>query len=189
MASSGLSCGSWVLQGSQRVSSGLASASVLRPSRPRLLTRLRCRSTYLRVAWPFPLSSMALPAIPFSKNRGSDGTSRSLVHLPRLLLCRLRPLRLHSTSESRGIRAGFVLPPVCRPTRLPRLFSGLSTVASALGFRLLSWLGPGCLLSTDVPRAALRPLDSSFRFHRREIDFRFQFSGVSSPDGVPLSEL
>ena len=162
MASGGISCGSWVLQGSQRVSSGLVSAPVLRPSRSRLLTRLRCRSTYLRVAWPFPLSSMALPASPFAWVRWSDGTSRSLVHLPRLLLCRLRPLRLHSTSESRGIRAGFIVPPVCRPTRLPRLFSGLSTFAFALGFRLLSWLGPGCFLSTDGPRAALRPLDSPF---------------------------
>ena len=154
MASGGISCGSWVLQGSQRVSSGLVSAPVLRPSRSRLLTRLRCRSTYLRVAWPFPLSSMALPASPFAWVRWSDGTSRSLVHLPRLLLCRLRPLRLHSTSESRGIRAGFVVPSACRPTRLPRLFSGLSTVASALGFRLLSWLGPCCaspLTSLELP--------------------------------------
>jgi len=183
-----------VVHGSFRALSGSREVSLVRVrssptlSCPRLHTRLRCRSTHSRVAWPFPLSSMTLSAICFAVNRGSDGTSRSLVHLPRLLRCRLRPLRLHSTSETRGIRAGFVLPPVCRPTRLiassPVRRPSLPRLASASSHGWVQFL----LLSTDVPRSTLRPLDSPFRLHRREIDFRFQVSGVSGPDGLPLNE-
>ena len=93
-------------------------------------------------------------------------------------------LHFRDTRPSRWLRLS--RRPVGRLGLPPSL--GLSTFGSAWASASSRGWVQFLRLSTDMPRAALRPLDSPFRVHRREIGFRFQASGVSCPDATPWME-